>query len=197
MGMLNNIVDAVTGGQSDPVEDSPEIDEVFDEDDVIEDDEAVEHEEDAEIGEEEQEEEVRHEWDSAYDFASWWLEDSGFASMKDFGEKAMMHRLEQSPMFRDRIQSGVRTLQTIDEAKQHMESIKGNDTGERNYEQMAEKLENANRVIENTRKLSGEDEVIMQQGMSLARDAIQAIGGEVASGGGSVDSQIEHTDDRI
>jgi len=108
MGLLDNFI----GGGGDDEEPDVDIDEEFgespmgtegppigEEGDVI--DEGIDE------GEEEEEEMA---WDSAYDFAGWWLEDEGFANMRDFGEKAMMYRLERSDMYRDRIESGMRTL---------------------------------------------------------------------------------------
>ena len=152
------------------------------------------------IGEEpepEPEEEEEMEWDSAYDFAGWWLEDEGFANMRDFGEKAMMYRLERSDMYRDRIESGMRTLAMVNDANEQLRQLKGEDTGRKDYGEMAEKINNANEVIEGVRSLSGEDEVIVQQGMSLAQDAIAAIGSRAQSSGGSVDTDMERTGDRI
>jgi len=152
------------------------------------------------IGEEpesEPEEDDEMEWDSAYDFAGWWLEDEGFANMRDFGEKAMMYRLERSDMYRDRIESGMRTLAMVNDANQQLRQLKGEDTGRKDYGEMAEKINNANEVIEGVRSLSGEDEVIVQQGMSLAQDAIAAIGSRAQSSGGSVDTDMERTGDRI
>jgi len=152
------------------------------------------------IGEEpepEPEEEEEMEWDSAYDFAGWWLEDEGFANMRDFGEKAMMYRLERSDMYRDRIESGMRTLAMVNDANQQLRELKGKSSESKNYGEMAEKINNANEVIEGIRSLSGEDEVIVQQGMSLAQDAIAAIGSRAKSSGGSVNTDMEKTGDRI
>jgi len=137
-------------------------------------------------------------WDSAYDFAGWWLEDEGFANMRDFGEKAMMYRLERSDMYRDRIESGMRTLSMVNEANHQLRELRGEGASDRDYEEMAAKIQNANEVIEGVRSLSGEDEVIVQQGMSLARDAISAIGQSATSGGGgNVDTSMKRTEDKI
>lgn len=152
------------------------------------------------IGEEpepEPEEEEEMEWDSAYDFAGWWLEDEGFANMRDFGEKAMMYRLERSDMYRDRIESGMRTLSMVNDAKQQLSELRGRSSRDKDYEQMANKIQNANEVIEGVRSLSGEDEVIVQQGMQIAQDAISAIGQRAQSSGGSVNTDMERTNDQI
>lgn len=137
------------------------------------------------------------EWDSAYDFAGWWLEDEGFANMRDFGEKAIMHRLERSEMYRDRIQSGMQTLAQVNQANEQLRQIRGKSNKNRDYSEMAEKINNANEVIEGVRSLSGEDEVIVQQGMQLAQDAISAIGERATSGGANVDTEVGRTGDEI
>jgi len=152
------------------------------------------------IGEEpleEEEEDDDMEWDSAYDFAGWWLEDEGFADMRDFGEKAMMARLERSDMYRDRIESGMRTLSMVNDAKKQLSELRGRKSEDKNYEEMATKINNANEVIEGVRSLSGEDEVIVQQGMKIAQDAISAIGSKAQQTGGSVDTDMERTQDQI
>jgi len=198
---MSSLKSAVTGsgGDDDSPDTDPEVDSMFDEtgdvgdtmegleDDLSEEGEALEEEEDDGV----------MEWESAYKFAEWFLEDEGFADMVDFGEKAMMYKLERSPMYRDRIESGLETLANINSAKKQLQEIRGQDTGERDYSQMAEKLENANKVIEGTRKLSGEDEMIVQQGMGLARDAIEAIGSRAQTSSTNVDTSMERTDEEI
>ena len=201
MGLMNSIKSAVTGESSGDGEDigEPEVDGMFEGDGDVDDTmDSLDAEED--IGDEPLEEDPadeQMEWESAYKFAEWFLEDEGFADMVDFGEKAMMYKLERSPMYRDRIESGLNTLANINSAKQQLQEIKGKDTGKRDYSQMADKLEDANRVIENTRKLSGEDEMIVQQGMGLARDAIEAIGSRAGGSTGSVNTSMERTDEEI
>lgn len=136
-------------------------------------------------------------WDSAYDFADWWLEDEGFADMTDFGEKAIMYKLQRSPMFRDRIQTGLETLSSVRKAKENLEGIRGNDTSATDYGELADKVEDADRLISGVRSLSGEDEMVVQQGLGLAREAIQAIGNRTAQGTGSVDTETEVVDESI
>lgn len=201
MGFLSNVKNAVTGGDDDSEADfeDPDVDTMFDEgsqpgDTVGDVDEEMEFDDDP--VEEEPEDEVM-EWESAYQFAEWFLEDEGFADMTDFGEKAMMYKLERSPMYRDRIENGLSTLANINSAKQQLQELKGEDSGSKDYEEMAKKLRSANEVIEGTRKLSGEDEMIVQQGMGLARDAIEAIGTRAQSASGNVNTSMERTDEEI
>lgn len=197
MGLLSKAKNAISGGGSEPEEDM-DIDDMFEEGESIDEPEGnggVEEEElveDEDGGEEEQ-----MEWESAYDFAEWWLEDDGFADLQEFGEKAMMMKLQNSPMYRDRIETGVNTLATINEAKQHLQQLKGEGGGANDYGEMADKLEDADRVIQATRSLSGEDEMVVQQGMGLAKSAIEAIGSRVNEGGGNVESSIEREEGRI
>jgi len=195
MGLLDRFI----GGDDDDGNDDVDLGGEFSEGPMAGGDVPIGEEGDA-IGEEpepEPEEEEEMEWDSAYDFAGWWLEDEGFADMRDFGEKAMMYRLERSDMYRDRIESGMRTLSMVNDAKQQLSELQGRDTGDRDYEQMANKIQNANEVIEGVRSLSGEDEVIVQQGMKLAQDAISAIGSRASQGSADVATDMGRTDDQI
>lgn len=194
MSLLDSVKDTVgigdSGGES-------EVD-VGDIDDVIPGDSEGPPSDDGVSSEvEEDEEDEVMEWDSAYDFAEWWLEDEGFADLTEFGEKAMMERMEGSPMFRDRIESGLSTLNSINEAKTTLDDIAGSDTQERDIEDMAERLKAANEVIDATKSLNGEDEMMMRQGMELARDAVEAIGGSVNVGSNNVNARMEQTEERI
>jgi hypothetical protein len=150
-------------------------------DDTIE--EELTEEEVTEV-DEEAEPDIPEEWDSAYQFAEWYLQDEGFADMVDFGEKAMMYKLERSPMFRDRIESGLNTLGAIREARDNLKAIRGEDSENSNYGELADKVEDADRLISGIRSLSGEDEMMVQQGMGLAQEAIQAIASRGGGGGG-------------
>lgn len=155
---------------------------------------------DDDLGEPEPEPEtddVPEEWDSAYDFAGWWLEDEGFADMTDFGEKAIMWKLQRSPMFRDRIKTGLDTLSSVRQAKENLEQIRGNETSATDYGELADKVEDADRLISGVRSLSGEDEMVVQQGLGLAREAIQAIGNRSVQQTGSVNTETEVVDDSI
>lgn len=188
MGLLNDIKETVTPGS-----DGSDID--IDEDlmrgeGMGESLEVEEPEQEAEFDEDIEEEDGEDEWDSAYDFAEWWLEDEGFANMRDFGEKAMMWRLKNSEKYRDRVDSGLRVLSRVREAKEDLRTIQGED-GSSDYSEMAEKLEDGNTVIENLRKLSGEDEMLVQQGMGLASEAVKAIGNRASSSSGDVDASKE------
>jgi len=198
MGLLSKTKEMFGGGGKEEPEDDMDIDDMFDEGESIDEGGEEEQSEADEIVEEAEEEaDEQMEWESAYDFAEWWLEDEGFADLQDFGEKAMMMKLEQSPMYRDRIETGVNTLATINEAKQHLQQLKGQDGGNSDYGEMADKLEDADRVIQSVRSLSGEDEMVVQQGMGLAKSAIEAIGGRVSSGGGNVESSMTREEGEI
>lgn len=148
-------------------------------------------EEDIEEVDEETDPDIPEEWDSAYQFAEWYLQDEGFADMVDFGEKAMMYKLERSPMFRDRIESGLNTLGAIREARDNLKAIRGGDTETSDYGELADKVEDADRLISGIRSLSGEDEMMVQQGMGLAQEAIQAIANRGGGGGGGSDVSTE------
>jgi hypothetical protein len=193
MGMFEKAKNFVTGGSSEPDFGGVDVDDEFN--DAVGGEGSEEQEQESESEPEPEPDEGPGPWDSAYDFAWWYLEPEGFASMEEFGEKAMMLKLQNSPMFRDRIETGMETLQMVNQAKQQFDEIQGKDKGSHDYEQMADKLENANRVIDGMKSLNGEEEMMVQEGMSLARDAIEAIGNRASGGTGSnVDTSMTRSD---
>jgi hypothetical protein len=78
-----------------------------------------------------------------------------------------------------------------------LDRIRGNERKNDDYEEIANKVENADRVISGIRSLSGEDEVMVQQGMGLAREALSAIADRGRSSTGSVNTQTEVTGESI
>jgi len=181
-------------------DDTVDIDEDFemgDEvDDSIEDDIS---EEDVGEADSSGEPDIPDEWDSAYKFADWYLSDEGFADMLDFGEKAMMYKLQNSPMYRDRIETGLGTMESIRSAKENLQAIRGEESESSDYEELADKVEDADRLISGIRSLSGEDELVVQQGMAIAQEAIGAIAskGSGSGGGGNVEADSRVVDDSI
>jgi len=195
MGLMNRLFGS---GKSEDETVDVDGDVEFDDMDGVEDslDESIDGvEEDVEQIDET--EDVPQEWESAYKFAEWYLEDEGFADMIDFGEKAMMHKMQGSPMFRDRIQSGLGMVTSIREAKDNIEQIRGNDTGASDYGELADKVEDADRLISGIRSLSGEDEMLVQQGMGLAQEAISAFAERGAGSVGDANVETRTSSDRI
>lgn len=137
--------------------------------------------------------EVR-EWDSAYRFAEEYLETRGFTSMVDFTNKAMARKVQQSPMYRDRIQTGVETMNQINAMQQKMRQLQGADEGSKSYQEQAEMLKSANEVIDQAQKLAGEEEAMVNDIMELGHGFLNELtqrrtgSGQSASVNSSVNS---------
>lgn len=190
MGLFNRAKNAVTGGDSDEDE-GVDID-----DDFIETEETIEEEDSG--GEPEPDPEPEQmEWDSAYDFAGWALEERGFPTVKDFAEKAAYDLIKDDPMFRDRFETGMRTLTQVQEAKASIDEITGNNKDRSSYGELADELEDADRVIRSIRSLSGEDEMLVQQGMSITRDVLSAVANNGGGGQSNVNASMESENTRI
>lgn len=156
--------------------------------DFVEEDEFVEGEswdDDDEWGEEEDYEEEVMEWDSAYQFSAEMLEEQGFTSMNDFVAKAMFRRVRQSPEFRDRIESGVSTIDKLARTKQQMAELRG-ESGGTDWEQVASKMESADRAIKAADSMSGKEDMMVQQALavgsrladSFAKGRVQSAAGQ-------------------
>lgn len=131
------------------------------------------------MGDEEYEmetEPAEQEWDSAYRFAEEYLEMRGFSSMVDFTTKCMAYKINHSPMFRDRISHGVQTMNQISSMQQQIRQMRGEDNQGTDYEAMADKLEGANRVIDQTQKLAGEEEAMVNDIMALGHELVGTLG---------------------
>lgn len=174
-------------------------------DDVIEDDEFDEGVEDEfpEEGEDEfgdefvEENDEIQEWDNAYEFAMEHLEEY-FTSGAELAPKIMAYDVERSDLYRDRIQSGVNTINSITSSVEDLKALKG-DSQERNWEEKAEKLSAANEVIDSVDKLSGREDQIVDEVLGVAKEGVEAFAERSASGGtdADVDTSVTETEDEI
>lgn len=195
MGLLGKAKEAVglgSGGKS-------EADEVAE--DWIEDVDSEVSETDEMLGDEDnfEEEPQEEEWDSAYKFAEEFLEIRGFASMTDFTNKCMAYKINQSPLYRDRISNGVDTMNRITTMQEQMQQIGGGDKKEASYAQKAEKLQHANEVIDQAQKLSGEEDAMVNELIGLGHELADSIADGAMSGGRgqNVDSSVNQRDERL
>lgn len=187
MGIINSIL-----GREEQSEDDGDFvhEDDFEEEDDWEDD--FEEEDDWE--EDDEEEEL--EWESAYMFASDMLEEQGFTSMNDFLAKAMFRRVRQSPKFRDRIESGVNTINKLSQTKQQMEELKGAKKTT-DWNEVAEKMESADRAIKAADSMSGKEDMMVQQALSVgsrladsfAKGRMQQSAGEDVNAGMSMNRE--------
>lgn len=170
-------------------------------DEFVEEDEFVEGEgwdDEDEWGEEEEYEQEVMEWDSAYQFAAEMLEEQGFTSMNDFVAKSMFRRVRQSPEFRDRIESGVSTIDKLARTKQQMAELRGGGGGT-DWEEVATKMESADRAIQAADSMSGKEDMMVQQALAVgSRLADSFAKGRVQQrAGGDVDASMNVNEDRL
>jgi hypothetical protein len=195
MGLWESTKDFLSGGGGDSSESDEMAEEWIDEVDseVDESDEMLGDE--AEVDTEPAEEE----WDSAYRFAEDFLEMRGFASMVDFTNKCMAHKIDQSPMYRDRISNGVDTMNRITAMQEQMAQIGQGNKKETSYSDKAQKLEDANRVIDQAQKLSGEEDAMVNELIGLGHEFADAIANGQMGGnrGGDVNSNVNESNERL
>lgn len=144
----------------------------------------------------EEDEEEEQEWDTAYRFAEDILEPDGHASMKDFGKKFMFYKCARSPMYRDRIKNGSETMQMIAKSTERFEeAMGGGDSAD--YGDMADKLRDANRLIDEADKVSGKEDQIVQDALGLGHELVNAIGQNAGGSPGEVNSSMKRSDREI
>lgn len=139
------------------------------------------------------------EWDSAYQFADEYIEVRGFASMVDFTNKCMAHKINQSPKFRDRLQNGVQTMERIGHMQQQMQKIQGGGQESRSYKERADELKAANEVIDEAERLNGKEDAMVNEALSLGHELVESIAnGDVSRAvQGSVQSNVQTKDEEM
>lgn len=188
MGLIDTVKNALGGGEDEGGSD--DIAEEFQEE--IEQEESIEQE----IEEEPTEEEGAGPWENAYRFAEDMLEKDGHADMMEFTKKVMFHEIETSPLYRDRIEQGVQTINQITSAKESIESLKGG--GEKpDYGQKAEELRQVNRLMDEVDKLEGKEDEIVREALNVGKDLATGLARNVGSSGGNVESSVERRDESI
>lgn len=191
MGLINDVKDTLGMGSSgaDGIEEDW-VEEI--ESEVEESDEDM----DAQM-EEEQEPEVK-EWDSAYKFAEEYLEVRGFSSMVDFTNKCMAYKINQSPMYRDKIANGVDTMNRITSMHDQLSSIQGGGGEGKNMSEKAKELKAANEVIDEAQKLSGQEDAMVRDVIGLGEDLVNVMAdqGRMMEGGG-VNSNVNQRNEEM
>jgi len=192
MGLLDSTKRALgMGGDGDSAEDIiNEIDE-----EIEQEQQEQEVDEDIEVEDVEEEDDGPEEWDSAYQFATEMLEFRGFSDGQDFVGKVMFKEISKSPMYRDRISSGTQTMSQIANAQSQLQELKGGSDG-MNLGEMADKVENANRVIKSVESLEGKEEQMYQEIIGLGQQAVGAMAESRASGR-NVESTVEEVDEEL
>lgn len=155
----------------------------------------VEEKEGFSISEEDREEQVEEDdspgpWDSAYDFCVWALEPHGFPDGRSIAAKSMMWHLERSNMYRDRIESGMNAVDSVTSSLEGIKELRGGDDEDKDYEKLADELEAADRVIGAVEGLSGKDDMITQQMLSVGQSLADGLARQVSPDTGDIDSNV-------
>jgi hypothetical protein len=141
---------------------------------------------------------MEQEWDSAYDFIGGHITQAGFADMVDFIEHAMYEEIERSPMYRDRIQNGLQTVNQVGDLKETLSRVRGDSS--MNLDEKAEQVESANKLIDQIGSLQGEDEQMVREITGLARRYANIAEKRIEQGDmGGVDAEVntEDTGERL
>lgn len=136
------------------------------------------------------------EWDTGYQFAEDMLQEEGFSGMKEFIDRAMMLRIKQSPMYRNRIESGLNAMNKITGSFKEVSELQGQFGSDRGYQEFAEDIQAANNIINELDKMAGEEERWANEIIGTAQMLAKGL---VESSGGSRDapSSVEVTREEI
>lgn len=192
MGFLSNVKDKVTPGGSKGHED---IGQEFEEEISQQEEGLLEEDFDDEI-EEGEGEEVKEEWETAYQFAFDMIEEDGFADMSEFITKFMFYEVKKSPRYRDRLRQGAETIEMVTNSIEMLQNA-GNSGGDSDFEELADKMEAADRAVKAADSLSGKEEMMTQDLINLGYEAVDKVGQNLASGGGNVESSVTESDREI
>lgn len=164
MGLLDRAVEAVSGKGS---ETDSSFEDEFDEENIeedVSDDDGIDTEEES------------HEWETAYQFADDAIEEVGFSSLNEFIDKAMVRRIDMSPMYRDRIESGVRTMDMISDSMGNIHDLRGEYSGnEGSYKEYVEEVKAANDLIDQLDRMDGKEEEMANAIIGIAKDAVDGL----------------------
>lgn len=146
----------------------------------------------------EEEEEEELEWESAYKFSEEMLEADGFANMDEFIRKAMMYKINQSPLYRDRIKHGTETMNMVANSFSKIDSLKGSRQDDMNYSEFVEEVKAAREVSEELDRLGGKEDAIVQEALGLGNEVVNVMKERAASPNtGNVETSVEHTEEEI
>lgn len=149
--------------------------------------------------EEETSQEVVEEWETCYAFCEDVLEEMGFSDVREFIDKAMIYRIDQSPLYRDRIESGVQTMDSITSSMERIHGMRedvGGEGTETDYEEMADQVRGANQLMDQMDRLGGKEEQIVDEMIGVAHDFVDAWK-QNSGEGGSVRTGVEVSEEDI
>lgn len=184
------LMDRLLGGDSDKSDEYDEWDEEAEDDEL--DDEWDEDWDEDEAGDDEDDE-----WDTPYQFLDEMLQHRGFGGANEFTKKAMVYRINRSPLFRDRIKVGNQTMQMVNNTMQMQEEMFGGGSGS-NYGQLAEELEEGKRLIDAVEEFGPDEESQLAWEITgLASDFFEVWADRQGGATGAVASQTKSSDEPL
>lgn len=188
MGFIDKISDAISGsdgtsGGSDEIAESLEMEE-----------EPILEGSDELIGDDDEDEEQV--WDTAYRFFEDFVEEDGHIDGMDFAKSAAFYEVSNSNMYRDRIQSGKDTIETVAAAKETIESVKRSGDTE-SYGEKAEKLKQANELINQVDKVSGKEDEIISEALDIGRKFAGNLTDNIQSKNRDIQTNVSAHDDEL
>jgi len=181
------LMDKLLGGEEEEEDESDYSDE-FDMGNEDEDDDDFE---------EEVEVEEQLEWDSAYAFGEDMLEADGFASMSEFIRKSMMHKVNSSPLYRDRIRHGVQTMDMVTDSIQKIDNLKGDSGSDPNYSEFVDEVRAARELSDELDRLDGREDEIINEVIGIANEAVGVMKERSRAPADPVETGVEQTGEEI
>lgn len=136
------------------------------------------------------------EWETGYQFAEDMLQEEGFSGMKEFIDHAMMMKIKQSPMYRNRIESGLNAMNMITGSFKDVSELQGQFGSDRSYQEFADDIQAANNIINELDKMAGEEERMVNEIVGTAQMLAQGLIDQSKKGKSSP-SSVEVTDEEI
>lgn len=149
-----------------------------------------------EDGFDDEEDDISLEWETGYQAAEELLMEEGFGSMKEFIDHAMMLRIKQSPMYRNRIESGAQTMSMITESFRGVSELQSQFSSDRAYQDFAEDIKAANDIISELDKMEGQDERMANEIIGTAQMLAKGLIDNRSRRRG-IESSVELTDEEL
>lgn len=144
-----------------------------------------------------EQEEEELEWETAYKFAEDMLEADGFANMGEFTRKAMMHKINRSPLYRDRIEHGVETMNMVTDSIGRINELQGSRQADADYSEFVDEVKAARELSEELDKLDGKEDQIINEVIGIANDAVGVMQQRTQQQAAPVETGVEQTEEEI
>jgi len=143
-------------------------------------------------------EEEEPSWDTAYRMVDEVSQERGFSGLDEAIAKSMSMTVRESGMFRDRIESGRRTIESVSGAVSKLEDVRGSGESLTEYGEIANRLDEAADLVDSVEKFTDSEEMMVRRGMHLADKAIDTFKETQKSGvGGGVKTKTTESEEKL